>query len=115
MFKLSAYVDADWAGSVDNWKSTSGFAIFLNDCLISWKSSKQTIVALSIAEAEYIALSSCIQELTWIYQLLQEPGIKIQKEIVVFEDNQACIEIANNTISLYPTLRLSILGYAIIS
>jgi hypothetical protein len=108
MFKLSAYVDADWAGSVDDSRSTSGFAIFLNDCLISWKSSKQTIVALSSAEAEYIALSSCIQELMWIYQLLQEFGLKIQKEIVVFEDNQACIKIANNTTSNVKTKHIRI-------
>ena len=56
---LVAYTDADWAGSVDDRKSTSGAAFYLGDCLVSWMSKKQSSVTLSTAEAEYIAAAAC--------------------------------------------------------
>jgi hypothetical protein len=60
--KLIGYCDADWAGSADHRKSTSGDCFFLGNNLVSWFSKKQNYVALSTAEAEYIAVgSSCSQ------------------------------------------------------
>ena len=59
-FTLTAYTDADWAGSIDDRKSTSGGAFFLGGSLVAWHSKKQESVSLSTAEAEYIAaVSSC--------------------------------------------------------
>ena len=52
---LHAYTDADWAGSVDDRKSTSGGAFFMGSRLVSWFSKKQSSIALSTAEAEYVA------------------------------------------------------------
>jgi hypothetical protein len=51
---LRAYTDADWAGSVDDRKSTSGGAFFLGNYLVSWLKKKQTSISLSTTEAEYI-------------------------------------------------------------
>jgi hypothetical protein len=60
--KLIGYCDVDWAGSVDDRKSTSGGCFFLWNNLISWFSKKQNCVSLSTAEAEYITIgSSCSQ------------------------------------------------------
>ncbi|XP_043710394.1 uncharacterized mitochondrial protein AtMg00810-like [Telopea speciosissima] len=58
-FTLTAYSGADWAGSIDDRKSTSGGAFYLGNSLVVWHSKKQDLVSLSIAEAEYIVATSC--------------------------------------------------------
>ena len=59
---LVGFSDADWAGDQDDLRSTTG-NVFL---LVSWLSKKQSTVALSTAEAEYVALSQTSQECTWL-------------------------------------------------
>ena len=56
---LAEYSDANWAGSVDDRKSTSGGCFYLGNNLVSWMSKKQNSVSISTAEAEYIAAGSC--------------------------------------------------------
>lgn len=75
--QVSAYADASWAGDLDDRKSTTGFYVKINDCVISYASKKQKTQALSSAEAEYIAISATLQEIIWINQLLEE--IKMTK------------------------------------
>ncbi|GKE73205.1 retrovirus-related pol polyprotein from transposon TNT 1-94, partial [Tanacetum coccineum] len=58
-FALRAFADADYAGCQDTKRSTSGFAQFLGDKLVSWSSKKQKSTTISTIEAEYIALSGC--------------------------------------------------------
>ena len=55
------YSDADWAGDTDDRKSTSGYLFQLSGVAVSWSSKKQICVALSTAEAEYMALCSAAQ------------------------------------------------------
>ena len=59
---LVGYTDSDWAGSVEDRKSTSGCCFSLEYVVISWFSRKQTSVALSSGEAEYIAACMATQE-----------------------------------------------------
>jgi hypothetical protein len=54
--RLQGYIDAEWEGSTLNWKSTSGCCFTLGSAMVSWCSRKQTSVALTTAEAEYITL-----------------------------------------------------------
>ena len=54
---LVGFSDADWAGDSNNKKTTSGYVFVMNGGAIRWKSRKQTCVALSTAEAEYVALA----------------------------------------------------------
>ncbi|GJU91346.1 hypothetical protein Tco_1303769 [Tanacetum coccineum] len=57
-FNLTAFSDADHVGCIDTRKSTSGVIQFLGDKLVSWMSKKQNYTAMSLAEAEYMALSA---------------------------------------------------------
>ena len=66
---IDGFSDADWAGDHDDQKPTSGF-VFMSGAAISWNSKKQTCVALSTAEAEYIALAKAAQESIWLQRLL---------------------------------------------
>ncbi|GJS42651.1 putative ribonuclease H-like domain-containing protein [Tanacetum coccineum] len=58
-FDLEAYIDSDYAGASLDRKSTTGGCQFLRSILISWQCKKQTIVANSTTEAEYVAASNC--------------------------------------------------------
>eukprot|EP00253_Pinus_taeda_P026450 PITA_26450 len=69
---LHAYTDAYWAGSVDDRKITSGGAFFMGSRLVSWFNKKHSSIALSTAEAEYVAVASCCTQLLWMMQTLQD-------------------------------------------
>ena len=109
---LECFVDADWAGA---WKhrssndpmsahSRTGFVIMYMGCPILWKSSMQSLIALSTTEAEYIALSTALREVINVIHLLQElqkfkfyvhnnrPTIQCR----TFEDNMSCIKLATD-------------------
>ena len=90
------FSDADWGGDLDDRKSTSGYVFQVGGTAISWRSKKQACVALSTAEAEYIALASTAQELLWLQQLLADLQREPAKPMVIFEDNQSAISIAKN-------------------
>lgn len=92
---ISAYVDSNFANNINDRKSISGFILRLNDNSVFWKSKKQTIVALSSCEAEYVALSTCITECLFLKQLLENQALYIFKPILIYEDNQACIKMSN--------------------
>src|SRR3954468_17867296 len=66
----SGYTDADWAGDLDERKSTSAYVFLLNGGAISWRSKKQGMIALSTMEAEYIAAAAAVQEAVWLRCLL---------------------------------------------
>ncbi|XP_066395916.1 uncharacterized protein [Miscanthus floridulus] len=72
---VSVFSDADWAGCVDDRRSTGGFAVFLGSNLVSWTARKQPTVSWSSTEAEYKALANATAELLWIQKLLTEISI----------------------------------------
>ena len=90
------YSDADWAGDHDDRKSTSGYIFKSASGAISWRSKKQECVALSTAEAEYVALSSATQEAVWLRKLATDLGNPPKEPTTVFEDNQSAIAMSKN-------------------
>ena len=94
--RCKAYSDADWAGDKDDRKSTSGYLFQIASGPVSWRSKKQDTVALSTAEAEYVALSSATQECVWMRQLTSELGDPPEGPTTILEDNQVSIAMARN-------------------
>ncbi|CAI7797542.1 unnamed protein product [Closterium sp. NIES-53] len=94
--KLIGYVDADHAGDPDNKRSRTGYIYRLEPIgPISWQSSKQELIALSSAEAEYIALCSVTKEGLYLRELLEEAKLAQLPSFSLFCDNQSAIRIAN--------------------
>ena len=98
---LTGFSDTDWAGKLDDRRSTSGFCFFLNSesRAISWSSKLQTTVATSTAEAELMSSFAASQELQFLRGLANEIGIDTEKPTKVHVDNQACIAITKNTVN----------------
>lgn len=86
------YADSNWAGDKDR-KSTTGYLFEVYNATILWTTRKQSTVALSSTEAEYVALASALTEVIWLRNLLQELGIDTKKPTIVYEDNQSCIHL----------------------
>jgi hypothetical protein len=73
-FELIGYYDADYTGCKVDRKSTSETCQFLGRSLVCWSSKKQNSVALSMAEAEYVAAENCCAQLLWMRQTLKGHG-----------------------------------------
>ena len=92
--KLVGYCDAS-LGNLEQYASLAGFCFMLGDSIISWKSFKEPVIALSTAEAEYLALTPAVQECIYLQQFLNGLGYKTTKT-EIHEDNEACIALAKN-------------------
>ena len=67
---LAGYSDANWAGNVDNRKSTIGGCFYVGTNLVAWMCKKQNSISFSIGEAEYIVVGSCCSQLLWMKKLV---------------------------------------------
>nr|XP_020150416.1 uncharacterized mitochondrial protein AtMg00810-like [Aegilops tauschii subsp. strangulata] len=79
---VSAFSNADWAGSPDDRRPTGGFAVYFGDNLVSWSARKQAIVSMSSTEAEYKSLANATAEIIWIQTLLKELGRELQRSFL---------------------------------
>ncbi|KAD4385880.1 hypothetical protein E3N88_26049 [Mikania micrantha] len=93
--KLVAFSDSDYAGCKLTRKSTCGGCQFLGNCLVSWQSKKQTSVATSTAEAEYIAAASCTSQILWLQTQLLDYGIKVSKTPLLMDSASALCIVKN--------------------
>ncbi|GJT03845.1 putative ribonuclease H-like domain-containing protein [Tanacetum coccineum] len=74
-FELVAYTDSDYAGATLDRKCTTRGCQFLGNRLISWQCKKQTVVATSTTEAEYVAAASCCRQVLWIQNQLLDYSV----------------------------------------
>eukprot|EP00253_Pinus_taeda_P005753 PITA_05753 len=72
---IHGFVDADWAGDLDKRRSTSGYVFILFGGVVSWMSKKQSVVALSTKEAEYMAATHASKEEVWLQRLRSSMGL----------------------------------------
>ena len=125
-FDLLGYSDSDYAGCKVDRKSTTGTCQFLGRSLVSWSSKKQNSVALSTAEAEYVAAGACCAQLLWMKQTLSDYGCEFSKIsllwlvslefkgcnsylfILIKLDNEGPIKLANNPVQHCRTKHIDI-------
>ena len=96
VLKLECYADADWANSVDDRKSVTAVLPFLCSAPVSWLSKGQATVALSSTEAEYMAVSEAVREVSWLRQLLSDLKCVQHEPTVIWEDNLQTILLASD-------------------
>jgi hypothetical protein len=96
--ELKGWTDSDYAGDVDDRKSTSGYVFKLGSGAISWSSKKQPIVTLSTTEAEFVAAASCACQGVWLRRILQQLGQDQHKATLIFCDNSSSIKLSKNPI-----------------
>ncbi|KAL3514436.1 hypothetical protein ACH5RR_027153 [Cinchona calisaya] len=100
-FKLCGFSDSDYAGSIDDMKSISGYYFNLGLSIFSWCSKKQETVAQSTIEAEFIAATTTVNQALWLKKFTCDLHMQ-QKEkkdnIEIFVDNKATIAISYNLV-----------------
>ncbi|KAK4380916.1 Retrovirus-related Pol polyprotein from transposon RE2 [Sesamum angolense] len=106
--KLVGYTDSDWAGSVDDMKSTSGYTFSLGSGIFSWASKKQATVAQSLAEAEYIAAAATSNQTIWLRRILEDIGEKQEEPTTIYYDNKSAIAITKNPVQHSRTKHIDI-------
>ncbi|KAH8418168.1 hypothetical protein KR222_004172 [Zaprionus bogoriensis] len=95
---IEGYTDADWGGNVIDRKSFTGYIFFLAGAAFSWESRKQTTVALSSTEAEYMALSAAGKEAVYLRRLINEIGcFPHDQPLRVYGDNLSSQQLAKNS------------------
>ena len=96
--RFVGYCDSDLASDVDTSKSTTETMFFFGDCLVSWQSLKQKVVALSSCEAEYITTITAATQALWLSRMLVE---LLGRKVDVVElkvDNKSALTLAKNPV-----------------
>ena len=82
----------------DDGRSTTGHIFYLDDCPISWYSTKQETVALSSCEAEFMAATEAAKQAIWLQELLEEVSKETYKRTTIYIDNKSAIALTKNLV-----------------
>jgi hypothetical protein len=102
---LVVYTGADWAGCPDTRRSTSGYAVFLGDNLVSWSAKRHTVISRSSAKVEYRAVANGMAEATWLLHELQSPPSRCT---LIYCDNISAVYLSTNPIQHQRTKHVEI-------
>jgi len=92
---LQGYVDADYAGDLDQLRFTIGYVFTIAECVISWKAELQDTITLSTTKAEYMVAVEASNEALWLRGLAVTFSI-IQDSVRVHCDSQSVIHLAKD-------------------
>ncbi|GKA87135.1 hypothetical protein Tco_0808846, partial [Tanacetum coccineum] len=106
-FELIGFLDADYMGCKDTFKSTSSGAQFLGEKLVSWSSKKQDYIVLSTAKAEYVSLSACCTQVLRTRTQLTDYGFHFNK-IPIYYDSKSAIAISCNPVQHSRTKHITV-------
>eukprot|EP00253_Pinus_taeda_P035957 PITA_35957 len=95
---LHAYTVANWVGNFDDEKSTSGGAFYIGSRQVSWFRKKQSLIALSTAEAEYVVDASCCSQLLSMMKKLQDIQTTCTPPISILCHNTSAFNISKNPV-----------------
>ncbi|PRQ54450.1 putative RNA-directed DNA polymerase [Rosa chinensis] len=95
---ITAYCDADWAGEINQRRSTTGFIVYLGYCPISWQSKKQGSVSRSSTEAEYRSLANTAADISWIRHILCDLHVRVPAPPLLKCDNLSAIALCSNLV-----------------
>ncbi|GJV49550.1 hypothetical protein Tco_1439762 [Tanacetum coccineum] len=101
------YADSDHAGDYVDRKSTSGVCTFMGCCLTSWFTKKQTALAISTTEAEYVSAGKACQQALWMKQALIDYGIRLD-DVPIMCDNKGAIDLSKNPVQHSRTKHIEI-------
>lgn len=93
---LRGYYDASHAPSTTDHRSITGYVFMMQGGAVSWNSKRQSTVALSSTEAEYLSLSSAVQEAIWLRSFCMSINLQGEEPIKVYCDNKGAIELGKN-------------------
>lgn len=110
---IEGYVDADWAGCLQDRKSYTGYAFTLSNAAISWKSQKQKTVALSSTEAEYMGIAEGVKEAVYWSNYMREIELMELTNLTLYNDNQGARLLTDNPILHQRTKHIDIKYYFI--
>lgn len=96
---IKGYTYADWTWDIMDRKLASGYFTYVGENLVSWKSKNHKVVAFSSAEAKFRGMKKEIFELLWLRDLMTKIGFDPTKEITLFCDNKAAINITHNPVA----------------
>ncbi|BBG97858.1 transposable element gene, partial [Prunus dulcis] len=92
------FSDSDYAGDLEDRKSTSGHVFMLSSGAVTWSSKKQQVVTLSTTEAEFIAAASCACQAVWLRRILEELHCIQKKPTLIYCDNSSTIKLSKNPV-----------------
>lgn len=95
---IEVYTDADWAGSITDRRSTSGYCTFIWGNLVTWRSKKQSVVARSSAEVEFRSMAQGVCEVLCLKRVLEELKQPFSLPMRLYCDNKSAISIAHNPV-----------------
>ena len=117
---VTVYADANYGDDRDSgeevddkWKSQGGFLVYVNKCLVSWRSRRHKSRCHSSMEAEYMEASEAGKEILWVRSLLSELGYSQEEPSLLYEDNKACISFSKNATAHDRTKHIDIRAYAL--